>query len=470
MVHATCRRRLRDAADVEDAVQEVFLRLARHAGEIRTHLATWLHACAVHVALDKVRRNEAQRRHELAWAQRPTSDAERDQWLALQAELDAAIDALDPADRDLIIEHYLLGRSQREVAAVLGVNQSTVQRRTDRAVTRLREQLLARGADTPLPSVAAFIAADLASAQVPASLTASLTKIGLANVAAGGGSTSTFYTYLKGLYTMATATPTAKAVSASLALALLAGTGATVYLTTHASAEPPSATRPVNPAAVSLTGVHFDLTKLSTGGRKYAMSGPQTNRGEWGVLLERNDKEIVITEKINVRQGGQGQVGITTFTYHCPPNDLTSITRASLTYQDAQGKELGTMIYAEGQFTASAGGQHKTGNFKLPPRTVSHATLHAMVTLLPRRPSTYTYDHLLFSGHGKGDELGGPGQIKYVGPEQIDVNGVKQTWHRFEHTSRDFDEPISYWIDEDDVLQRMHWTVGDQAVELDLIR
>ena len=59
MVMATCRRVLASEADAEEAAQETFLKLARHAGRIRSNAAAWLHACAMRTSVDLVRRRGA---------------------------------------------------------------------------------------------------------------------------------------------------------------------------------------------------------------------------------------------------------------------------------------------------------------------------------------------------------------------------------------------------------------------------
>src|SRR4051812_18412933 len=57
MVYNTCVSVLeRPSADVDDAVQETFLKLARSAGSIHGNVPAWLHACARTTALDCRRR------------------------------------------------------------------------------------------------------------------------------------------------------------------------------------------------------------------------------------------------------------------------------------------------------------------------------------------------------------------------------------------------------------------------------
>ena len=44
-----------DPADIEDAVQETLLRLAKRAKEVHASITNWLHRCAVRMSLDRVR-------------------------------------------------------------------------------------------------------------------------------------------------------------------------------------------------------------------------------------------------------------------------------------------------------------------------------------------------------------------------------------------------------------------------------
>src|SRR4051812_21008145 len=118
-IFATCRRRLRNAEDVDDAVQETFLRLARKAGEVHENVGGWLYRCAVNVTVDMGRRRSSQRRHETTVAADSFAAADDVQGdlAELREHLDAAMAKLDDAQRDLIIQRYFLGRKQVELAA-----------------------------------------------------------------------------------------------------------------------------------------------------------------------------------------------------------------------------------------------------------------------------------------------------------------------------------------------------------------
>ena len=62
LIFSTCRRKLHNSQDVDDAVQETFLRLAHKAGELHSNIGGWLHRCAVNVSVDMNRRRQARQR------------------------------------------------------------------------------------------------------------------------------------------------------------------------------------------------------------------------------------------------------------------------------------------------------------------------------------------------------------------------------------------------------------------------
>ena len=68
LVRSSCARLLDDPADVEDAVQETFVILAREAARIRQSPAGWLYRCAHRTARNKLNSNAARREREREWA------------------------------------------------------------------------------------------------------------------------------------------------------------------------------------------------------------------------------------------------------------------------------------------------------------------------------------------------------------------------------------------------------------------
>lgn len=191
MVLATCRRVLRNESDAEDAAQEAFLRLARHAGTIRSHAGAWLHAAAMGCSIDLIRRAESRRRAEqqagLVGSMERADDCEGFAlWSEIEPMLDEAIAALDVADRELIVGRFLSDRSQREMAIELGVSDGTVQRRTQKALERLRKKLVARGLVVGGVTALGGALGYSTLGQGSLALSGSLSKIGLLGIAQNG--------------------------------------------------------------------------------------------------------------------------------------------------------------------------------------------------------------------------------------------------------------------------------------------
>lgn len=202
LVFATCRRKLHDPADLDDAVQETFLKLAQKAGELKTNVGGWLHRCAVNVSIDINRRRSRQRKHDSAAADmRPEIAGDPQRMLAdLREQLDNAMERLDPDQRELIVQRFFVGRPQVEIAADAGVSPSTITNRLERAIERLRSNLKDLGCNGLAAAggaalLASLLSAEHASAAVPAALTANVMKVGLsgtpkAAAAATAGATS----------------------------------------------------------------------------------------------------------------------------------------------------------------------------------------------------------------------------------------------------------------------------------------
>src|SRR4051794_37755722 len=68
LVVSVCRRYLRDPNDVQDAVQQTFLKFAEHAGKVESSLVAWLASAAQSSSVDLIRScvRERRRREGLA--------------------------------------------------------------------------------------------------------------------------------------------------------------------------------------------------------------------------------------------------------------------------------------------------------------------------------------------------------------------------------------------------------------------
>jgi RNA polymerase sigma factor (sigma-70 family) len=183
LVYAAASRRLARVEDIEDVVQTTFLKLARKAGTIRQNLSMWLYSTAVNTANDLIRRDQTRRRHEAMAipAEASEHDAEQREWRALSLVVDEALLELPDAQRTLIVEHFLRGRTQRDLAEEMGVSQPTIKRRIDAAIEDLRAKLEKRGYSAAGASMAGIMT-QMPQPPVPAPLTSGLMKIGLTGV------------------------------------------------------------------------------------------------------------------------------------------------------------------------------------------------------------------------------------------------------------------------------------------------
>jgi RNA polymerase sigma-70 factor (ECF subfamily) len=143
-----CRRLLRrvlgPSAEVEDALQEVFLRLFRDFDSLRepTALRSFLIGITLHIATGELRRRRARRwlllsddgalpEYEFA-----TEDPQHEQRQALQA-LYRILDRIDAKRRLVFVLRYVEGLELAEMSLVLGCSLATTKRRVADSAERV---------------------------------------------------------------------------------------------------------------------------------------------------------------------------------------------------------------------------------------------------------------------------------------------------------------------------------------------
>ncbi len=214
LVYATARRILGNTTDAEDVTQECFARLAAADTPIRSSLAGWLHILATHRALDRIRSESRRRAREAEHAAATaTDDAGRAAMLAL---VDEAIAALPDESRELVVEHFLMGKTHAEIAESLGVARSTITVRIERGVERIREHVSRQGAGVVTVAVLAELAHETAQA-LPASVAAALGKLALL------GEPATTITATTGAGSMISATALKTMLAATLVIGVAVG-------------------------------------------------------------------------------------------------------------------------------------------------------------------------------------------------------------------------------------------------------
>jgi RNA polymerase sigma factor (sigma-70 family) len=150
------RRRVPDPRDAEDILQDVFSELVEANRLLMPieHVTGWLFRVARNRITDLFRRKRPERLDDAIAAGNeerlqiedllPSPDAGPDALYAssvLFGALEAAIDELPDAQREVFVAHELEGRSFKEIAAETGVNVNTLLSRKRHAVQQLRERL-----------------------------------------------------------------------------------------------------------------------------------------------------------------------------------------------------------------------------------------------------------------------------------------------------------------------------------------
>ncbi len=142
------RRRIRDAGDVEDMVQDVFLRIAsRDSTDTIEHLDGYVLRTASSVLTDRIRRRSARREDlHVAFDADAHGGAELDpgRILSGKEDLDAAIKALlclPERTRVVFLLRRLEGYKVRDIAARLGLSVSAVEKHLVRAVRHLHAEM-----------------------------------------------------------------------------------------------------------------------------------------------------------------------------------------------------------------------------------------------------------------------------------------------------------------------------------------
>ncbi len=183
MVLGICRRLLRHTQDAEDACQAVFLVLARKARSIRKQqsVASWLHGVAYHVATN-LKRDLARRSARATAAPEPskpdpTAEAS---WREVQAIIEEELARLPENHRAPLILCYVEGKTRDEAAQQLGWNDATLRGSLERGRNQLRVRLTRRGITPTTAGIAGALAANSATASVPATVVVTIVKTGLA--------------------------------------------------------------------------------------------------------------------------------------------------------------------------------------------------------------------------------------------------------------------------------------------------
>lgn len=301
MVFATARRVTRDDALAQDVTQETFLELARgrHGGV--EYVAAWLHRVAWRKACNAIRGESRRRRHEQAAAAVLHETAEAT-WTELEPLIDEVLEELPDHLRGPLVSHYLEGRTQQELAARMGVSQSTVSRQLESALQDLRSRLRTRGILAG-SGLALLIGTHSAEAASPA-LTAALGKLTLCTAA----TTTTTAALPSSLLAMTTTTKlllttvAVAAISVPVALHRVPSTTAEKRSSAPAASRADSAEQvaAAKPAPVSADGPrHYRPAPVSPQVQQKVEGIIRRHRGMTVDQLMRSEELLALMERMN---------------------------------------------------------------------------------------------------------------------------------------------------------------------------
>jgi RNA polymerase sigma factor (sigma-70 family) len=196
-VHAVNLRRLRDPHLAQDATQAVFIALARKAASVARcpSVIGWLHRCAFFESLNLMRAqtNRLARETEAARLGTTTGGAiSAGDAGVLETVLDEILNELPDDDRDAVIARYFFQRSYADIGAKTGRSENATRMRVDRALTKLRDRLEARGFASAT-AVLAGILPTYATAAVPSGLALTVANAALTTLGAGAVSASIIF-------------------------------------------------------------------------------------------------------------------------------------------------------------------------------------------------------------------------------------------------------------------------------------
>ncbi len=137
-----------DQPTAEDVVQDVFARMhaRQRRGPAADGLLPYVRAAVLNGCRSQLRRRAVARR----FARQELLPPEQDSWASAEqevirsqerAQVLAALAALSPRRREVLVLRYYLGLSEAEIARVLGISAGTVKSTAARALTALARQL-----------------------------------------------------------------------------------------------------------------------------------------------------------------------------------------------------------------------------------------------------------------------------------------------------------------------------------------
>ena len=137
---------LRNAAEAEDVVQDVFLRVLQRQGELGriAEIRAWLVRITWNLAIDRMRKIRPDQMDEMFAAELVSREMPADKAIEETGRIRrvlAAVEGLPKLERQVLLLSAMQELSNAEIAAVVGKSESSIRSLLFRARTRLRERI-----------------------------------------------------------------------------------------------------------------------------------------------------------------------------------------------------------------------------------------------------------------------------------------------------------------------------------------
>lgn len=291
MVLRVCRKSLASEQDAEDAYQAVFMVLARKAGRVRWEkcLAKWLYGVTLRICL-KARSNMQNRPRQQSLENESLQNLAEDnstspEWFA-EAEriLYEEIDRLPANLQEPILLCSLEGCSRQQAAETLGVRESTLKGRLERARELLKTRMLRREIVLPAVVLTGGLIPTAAEAGFSTSLIFSPTAVATnltTGTAVSGQLGVTAVKLAQGeLATMLMITKL-KIVAATVAVAMMVGSGSLLLPSNGAgeeAKEPEKISKTAEENANKKLIGQWDITSVQDGGKVRELDSSKANK------------------------------------------------------------------------------------------------------------------------------------------------------------------------------------------------
>ena len=167
MVYGVCLRRLSRTDLAEDGFQAVFLSLHQKASGFNydVKLGPWLYKTANYVCLQILREEKRRKQREKMAEKKKNQNLEnKSTWEDYQPLIDEALQAIPEKNKDVIVLHYLNGKTFRDTAAMVGCTEDTAKKRAASGLEKVRRFLKGKGVRIATPALAGGLTANMLKA------------------------------------------------------------------------------------------------------------------------------------------------------------------------------------------------------------------------------------------------------------------------------------------------------------------